>query len=92
MVYILYAINKRMLSMLKNVNLKVICPYCGSPFLTMPNDFDFDFETNFADVSCVECGREINKDDVVQQDIAETRKRDDETMKAIFKGTMWDRK
>ncbi len=76
--------------MLKNKNLKVSCPYCGSPFLTMPNDFDF--ETNFVDVSCVECGREINKDDVLQQDVDATRKRDDETIEAVFKGTPWERK
>jgi len=56
----------------------------------MPNDFDF--ETNFVDVSCVECGREINKDDVLQQDVDATRKRDDETIEAVFKGTPWERK
>ncbi|WP_458254835.1 ECs_2282 family putative zinc-binding protein, partial [Enterobacter asburiae] len=28
---------------------------------------DFDFETNFTGVSCADCGREITKDDVVNQ-------------------------
>lgn len=76
--------------MSENRKLKVICPDCGSPYLKRPEDFDF--ETNFVGVSCVECGREITKVDVLKHDSEEARNRADETIRAVLKGTRWERK
>ena len=45
--------------------MRTVCPDCGSEMFNQPDDFDF--ETNFTGVSCADCGREITKDDVVNQ-------------------------
>lgn len=51
--------------MADKITLKIACPDCRSELVERPADFDFD--TNFTDVSCAACGREITKDDVIEQ-------------------------
>lgn len=54
--------------------MRTVCPDCGSEMFNQPDDFDF--ETNFTGVSCADCGREITKDDVVNQATDTVKKTD----------------
>ncbi|MGX6272351.1 ECs_2282 family putative zinc-binding protein [Escherichia coli] len=73
--------------MLENQTLKVACPDCGSEMLKRPDDFDFD--TNFVGVSCVECGREITKDDVIKQGKNVVQKQVNDMLRNTLKGSGW---
>lgn len=67
--------------------MKAVCPDCGSEMFERPDDFDFD--TNFVDVFCAECGREITRDDVVDQATDTVRKQIDDVLRDTLKGTGW---
>ncbi|ELI8046785.1 TPA: hypothetical protein ACJIVJ_002914 [Yersinia enterocolitica] len=64
--------------------LKVACPDCGSELVSRPDDFDFD--SNFVDVSCADCGRAITKDDVIEQATASAKKQLDDMLRDSLKG------
>lgn len=67
--------------------MKTVCPDCGSEMFERPDDFDFD--TNFVDVFCADCGRKITKDDVVNQATDVAKKQLDDMLRNSFKGTGW---
>ncbi|WP_032973807.1 ECs_2282 family putative zinc-binding protein [Cronobacter malonaticus] len=73
--------------MIENQTLKVSCPDCGSDMLKRPDDFDF--ETNFVDVSCANCGREITKADVIQQGTDVAKKQVEDMLRNTLKGSGW---
>jgi DNA-directed RNA polymerase subunit RPC12/RpoP len=59
--------------------MRTVCPDCGSEMFNQPDDFDF--ETNFTGVSCADCGREITKDDVVNQATDTVKKQIDDMLR-----------
>jgi DNA-directed RNA polymerase subunit RPC12/RpoP len=59
--------------------MRTVCPDCGSEMFNQPDDFDF--ETNFTGVSCADCGREITKDDVVNQATDTVKKQLDDMLR-----------
>ncbi|WP_416232854.1 ECs_2282 family putative zinc-binding protein [Enterobacter asburiae] len=67
--------------------MRTVCPDCGSEMFNQPDDFDF--ETNFTGVSCADCGREITKDDVVNQATDTVKKQLDDMLRNSLKGTGW---
>ncbi|WP_424293013.1 ECs_2282 family putative zinc-binding protein [Citrobacter freundii] len=67
--------------------MRTVCPDCGSEMFNQPDDFDF--ETNFTGVSCADCGREITKDDVVNQATDTVKKQIDDMLRNSLKGTGW---
>ncbi|WP_416359416.1 ECs_2282 family putative zinc-binding protein [Enterobacter hormaechei] len=67
--------------------MRTLCPDCGSEMFNQPDDFDF--ETNFTGVSCADCGREITKDDVVNQATDTVKKQIDDMLRNSLKGTGW---
>ena len=64
--------------------IKIACPNCGSELISRPDDFDFD--SNFVDVSCSECGRGITKDDVIEQATASAKKQVEDALRDSLKG------
>ncbi|WP_430438598.1 ECs_2282 family putative zinc-binding protein [Pantoea eucalypti] len=50
---------------------------------------DFDFDSNFVDVFCADCGREITRDDVVNQATNVAKKQVDDMLRNSLKGTGW---
>ncbi|WP_416365185.1 ECs_2282 family putative zinc-binding protein [Rouxiella badensis] len=52
--------------------------------MSRPDDFHFD--TNFVDVFCGDCGREIFKDDVISQATNTVKKQIDDMFRNTFKG------
>ncbi|EEZ0873684.1 ECs_2282 family putative zinc-binding protein [Escherichia coli] len=67
--------------------MRTVCPDCGSEMFNQPDDFDF--ETNFTGVSCADCGREITKDDVVNQATDTVKKQIDDMLRNSLKGAGW---
>ncbi|WP_431356242.1 ECs_2282 family putative zinc-binding protein [Enterobacter roggenkampii] len=67
--------------------MRTVCPDCGSEMFNQPDDFDF--ETNFIGVSCADCGREITKDDVINQATDTVKKQLDDMLRNSLKGTGW---
>lgn len=49
---------------IKTVLEKFSCSICRCEFLIYPNDFNL--ETNFADVSCASCGREVTESELLE--------------------------
>lgn len=64
--------------------IKITCPECGSKLISRPDDYDFD--SNFIDVSCADCGRSITKDDVIEQATASAKKQIDDMFRDSIKG------
>ena len=73
--------------MLEKQTVKLACPDCGSEMLNLPDGFDF--ETNFTDVTCADCGREITKTDAINQGLGVVKAQVDDMFRDVFKGTGW---
>ncbi len=68
-----------------SIQMKLACPDCGSELIKRPDDFDF--ENNFVDVSCADCGRTITKDDAIQQGKDVVTKQLNAMLADAFKGS-----
>ncbi|BCA39374.1 TPA: ECs_2282 family putative zinc-binding protein [Citrobacter freundii] len=71
--------------MCDSIQMKLACPDCGCELIKRPDDFDF--ENNFVGASCADCGREITKDDAIQQGKDVVTKQLNAMLGNAFKGT-----
>ncbi|MEI9696070.1 ECs_2282 family putative zinc-binding protein [Atlantibacter hermannii] len=69
--------------MSNTVDIEIVCPDCGSTLIKRPDDFNF--ESNFVDVSCAACGRDITKDDVIKQVTDAAKKQAADIVRNAFK-------